>query len=336
MDAALWQKLETKERFIKQAISGKINARSIEDDTGLLNFAEQKAVLSGALGMRKFEADQRLRELRAEERAWRKSMADASNTVRWATSDIQSGENSLVKMQEVSQIVTGWNEQVVFQMNGRTATSAKDAIALLKEVFDERLKLICSFSNPLVNPRATAPIGKATFNGAEIELGQPAINERITETKLALRWRMEVPITFNGMAVGTANAPGWVLNKLQEFPLLLQGRIEHTRRSIERSHAEIKAANAEMTKPFPKAAALEAALHEHAEVMSLLSQESRVTQEPEIQPEPVQEVVAPPAKRRVRVRRSLDQELDETSGTSQRPAAAVAAPVAQKPKVRIR
>jgi hypothetical protein len=157
----------------------------------------------------------------------------------------------------------------------------QEATALLKDVFEKRLELICTFADPTKNPRATAALGKARFNGTEIELGKPEIIERLGETKLALRWQMSVPITLNnGTSVGNGNAPGWILRRLQDFPLNLQDEIQRTEHTLKRCREQIKAATAEMEKPFQKSAELEAALQEQAEVMCLVSQGNKTVQTP--------------------------------------------------------
>lgn len=65
LDSALWQKLETKQRFITLALSGKFRGREIEEVDEILSLAEQRAVLSGRYGQEAFELDTRLNELRA-------------------------------------------------------------------------------------------------------------------------------------------------------------------------------------------------------------------------------------------------------------------------------
>jgi N12 class adenine-specific DNA methylase len=50
LDSALWQKLETKQRFITLALSGKIVGRELEEVDEVLTLAEQRAVLSGPYG----------------------------------------------------------------------------------------------------------------------------------------------------------------------------------------------------------------------------------------------------------------------------------------------
>lgn len=102
LDAALWQKLETKDRFIKQAVSGKESARKIEDDTGLLNFAEQKAALAGPDAMAKFQLDDEARRLSNEARAHRERGFDLRQSARAAEETLKRDEAFLPKAAKIS------------------------------------------------------------------------------------------------------------------------------------------------------------------------------------------------------------------------------------------
>lgn len=267
LDAALWQKLETKERFIKQAISGKINSRSIEDDAGLLNLAEQKAVLSGPLGMRKFQADQRVRELEAEERAWRMSLADAGQNARKAARWRALAEETLAEAERNLQVVAGWDS---------APFNAEETQKQVNAMFEERLKLVRTISNPDTSPRATAPLGRFFYKGTEIELGKPKIIERFGEAKPENRWRLEVPVLVGGKSIGDASSAGWVLRRLEDYPGNLRDAADRARRDIVRYREQETAALAQLEQAFPKQAELEAALAEQAEVMRLASEKRSV------------------------------------------------------------
>ena len=102
LDAALWQKLETKERMIKQAVSGKVNARVIEDDAGLLNYMEQKAALSGADGMLKFELDEKVRQLKNDFRANRNRQFDLQRGITRANETIAHSVSELPSFREIA------------------------------------------------------------------------------------------------------------------------------------------------------------------------------------------------------------------------------------------
>jgi len=66
LDAALWQKLETKQKFITLALSGKVVGRELEESQEILSLAEQRAVLSGPFGQKIFELENKIRELELE------------------------------------------------------------------------------------------------------------------------------------------------------------------------------------------------------------------------------------------------------------------------------
>ena len=62
--------------------------------------------------MRKFQADQLVRELESEEYAWRRSMAEASQTIRRAQWQIQDKETALTELHRLAQVAKTWNEQI--------------------------------------------------------------------------------------------------------------------------------------------------------------------------------------------------------------------------------
>lgn len=92
LDSALWQKLETKQRFITLSLSGKIAGRELEEVDEILSLAEQRAILSGPYGQELFELESRIRELNASEQGHSANVRARNFEIRAAKDGLRQAE----------------------------------------------------------------------------------------------------------------------------------------------------------------------------------------------------------------------------------------------------
>lgn len=104
-DAYVWQTLETKARFVAQAMHGNITARSVEDvENAALSYAEVKALASGnPLVMEKAGLDAEIAKLSARKANWIGNMRDKLNAAKYATWEIERVEERIARYKEIAQ-----------------------------------------------------------------------------------------------------------------------------------------------------------------------------------------------------------------------------------------
>lgn len=135
LDAWMWQALESKAKFIAQAMRGDVGVRSIEDaELAALTYAEVKALASGnPMVLRKAEVDTEVARLSLLKTQWRSS--------RWRFEDIKATRPSyIVKaiqrrdgvQADMAALAAQSSEEKVFVVNGkRYADSDEGAMQLL-------------------------------------------------------------------------------------------------------------------------------------------------------------------------------------------------------------
>lgn len=269
LDAALWQKIETKTKFTKQVLSGKINSRSIEDDAGLLSLAEQKAVLSGPLGVKKFNADTKVRQLENEARAHQATIFDSKQQAYRLQRDQAYYADNKAELQKHQANIAGWSEKPFSaSVDGATFNDQKEASEAVKAMFEARVKLAGEVKNPDTSPAVNAPLGEITYKGSAIQLGKPKLSERIGELDPTKKFSMTVPLLMDGREIGEATSGNTTFNRLEEHPEAVAHKLEGYDRSIARIGKELDAVNEVANEKFPKQAALDKAYADQAEVMA--------------------------------------------------------------------
>jgi N12 class adenine-specific DNA methylase len=191
LDAALWQKLETKERFIKQAVSGAISARSIEDDTGLINLAEQKAILSGPEGLAKFNLDEKSRQLGNEWRAHRNRKFDIERRRGQAVSQLNRDRDALEPARREAEAAAPLAaDEQVWTVDGSEPATGEDARKLIDAAFKARRKIAGEKLRPAESEAVMAPL-RVTVNGVPLVLKPASITEDVANAnKPDLRWKI--------------------------------------------------------------------------------------------------------------------------------------------------
>lgn len=271
LDAALWQKLETKERMIKQAVSGKVNARVIEDDAGLLNYMEQKAALSGADGMLKFELDEKVRNLKNDHRAHRNRQFDMQRATGVANGTIESVDAKLPNARRSAKLVeplvavdpteVSWTFQDGDTVKGEPARKALDAM------FKERRKQAGQIKNAETAESIREPI-HATANGVPVVIEVAGVSEDLANAANPdLRWNIAWHAHFGTgetWAFYSSPHPGSVINQMPSRAQDIAIRPQSLESSKAQAAEDLTTFAKEMAKPFAQQDAFGQALVDQA------------------------------------------------------------------------
>lgn len=143
LDAALWQKLETKQRFITLSLSGNIVGRELEEVDEIMTLAEQRAVLSGPYGQQIFELETRLKELDAARSGFTTEAEARANEIRGAETHLRvmntqyaRVEPSLAKMARLGGIIQSDGIQIA--IDGQTFETKAETSKALDALFQSK------------------------------------------------------------------------------------------------------------------------------------------------------------------------------------------------------
>ena len=188
LDAALWDKIEFKERFIRQAMSGEMNARVIEEDEGLLSLAEQKAILMGADGLRFFQVSQEIEALVRERKAHDSLRERSVNNLSESKTKLEFAKAFNEKMTTaMGNLENKWDEDMEFgiELNNIKYEDTKKGIKALDRVFkahnksinNKRFKTLSELNN---DKKLREPLASVTVDGVEVELSHSVFRENLS------------------------------------------------------------------------------------------------------------------------------------------------------------
>jgi len=228
LDAALWQKLETKQRFAYAALSGKIKGRELEEDKTTLNLQEQRAVLSGKYGRRLWEINTRLDELRVSRFAHTQESDRRESEIANAKSHLGIMEARFARLapsvEKMRRLAAGIAEKGVnLAVDGQTfETKAATAEAVKAALDSSRESLSLS-----ADGRQTAPpVTSITVNGTPIFL-HPSVRVDSEWDETVQKMVQRSSVTFdlvtnaadadNDLTFGSVASPGTLLSRLEEL-----------------------------------------------------------------------------------------------------------------------
>jgi N12 class adenine-specific DNA methylase/DNA repair protein RadC len=229
LDAALWQKLETKQRFITLSLSGKIVGRELEEVDEIMTLAEQRAVLSGPYGQQIFELETRLKELDAarqgfedESRTRNMEIAGAANYLRVLTEQASRLQPSLAKMERVGASVQ--KDGIKIAIDGQTFDTKAETTKALDELMQSKRD---AFELAQENQRSTASdIASVTVNGIPVYLKSSTIIsyefDLETRKEIAIaktRWHLLASPSDSSedITFGTVASSGTLFARLEEL-----------------------------------------------------------------------------------------------------------------------
>ncbi len=242
LDAALWQKLETKQRFTTLALSGKISGRELEEADEVMTLAEQRAVLSGPYGQQIFELETRIKELntsfsghKQQEEDRRREIDAGKNHIRIFESGLERIRPSLDKMQRVADAIA--RDGVQIAVDGQTYDSKSATSDVIKTAIEAS--------------RGLMPITSIAANNIPIYL-HPASRRVVGEEKPIIEFMLLTGFgdTLEDLSFGKVTSPATLFARLEELGDTVSDILGGKERNIARSR---QIAEMEPLGPWPYA-----------------------------------------------------------------------------------
>ncbi|MEJ0096164.1 MAG: DEAD/DEAH box helicase family protein [Methylocella sp.] len=245
-DAFMWQKLDTKAKFIGQIISGAKGVRSAEDiDNPLPEAAEMKAAATGDMRiLEQAELTRKVNQLTAQRRSFESTQSRLSGSIKFlksrllhSASQIESAKTEAAKVQDVS----GDNFKINLSgVKGGEQTSREAAGAAVKKYFVEMER---SFMNS-----QDARIGN--YAGLEISArAQRVFNESNYGVRIQpfIRWeggevqsRESVFIDKDANLDGFTRRLDTMISEIKRRPAVLQEGIARDKADLAQSEGAMK------------------------------------------------------------------------------------------------
>ena len=132
MDAAIFQKILTKQRFIEAILEGNVNERVIEDESSDMALSAQEftALFSGNPDvMRKFELESEIKTLRIQKDSWRRQMRTSRDRLEKLTEKLDALEEILPlakeKLKELQEYAKTFEQNRKVEINGQLVADDK-------------------------------------------------------------------------------------------------------------------------------------------------------------------------------------------------------------------
>jgi RNA polymerase sigma factor (sigma-70 family) len=228
LDAALWQKLETKQRFSNAALSGKVTGRELAEDKGTMTLEEQRAVLSGKYGRRLWEITSRLQELDISRRANEREAETRSQEIRIAKRSLEAvqainerSQPSITKMRALSESIAA--NGTAISVSGQTFPTKVETIEAIKNAMETaRRSLKLTFEGQ----QTADPVTSITVNDIPIHL-RPVVRVDQQWNDDAQRMEQRGTVSFellafpvdaeNDISFGAVTSPATLLSRLEEL-----------------------------------------------------------------------------------------------------------------------
>jgi len=266
LDAAIWQKLATKQKFSYAALSGRFTGRSLKEDDGTLNLEEQTALLSGAIGFRIWEINNRIAELRLGWAANRQDVESrageierAKNHLRILERMVEESAPALDRMRTLASSIAknGTNitvngEKFETKVATTEAIAAAFAEALPPPIADkkegeagEKFELTDK-KEAAPSPVKTKPITAISVNGTPIYLYPEAAWETTGDKRQVFSLLSVAEDKARSFNFGTVTSPATLLSRLEELgetvEAIAEGQKNNAARTKELSEMPQKAA----------------------------------------------------------------------------------------------
>ncbi len=235
-DAYLYQMVETKQRFISQIMTSKDPVRSAEDvDETALSYAEIKALASGnSMIIEKMQLDADVAKLRLQRSSYNSGIFDLQDKLsKVFPKDIKEEEAR----------ISGLEADIITAQESTHPNEKGFSPAVIMGVeYTEKAeagKKILEVCKRITNPEAR-PLGE--YRGFQMEIGfDTAQKEFFIKLIGKLRYTISLGNDANGIIQRLDNGIG-----------SLQGRLEKCREALAELHKQVKIAEEEVTKPFPR------------------------------------------------------------------------------------
>jgi RNA polymerase sigma factor (sigma-70 family) len=277
LDAALWQKLETKQRFSNAALSGKVTGRELSEDKAILNLEEQRAVLSGKYGRRMWEIKSRLEELdrsrgaQQDDAARRQAEIDSARShLRYLEAANERIRPSIAKMESLASDIAANGTRITIDGQAfNTKTETAEAIKAALDASRSSLKL--SFDGK----QTAESVTNISVNGIPILLETTIrVDDQWNEEAQRMEQRSSVSFELlafaadaeNFISFGSVTSPATLLSRLEELGDTAKGLAASRENNLARTRA---IANMAQVETWPYQAEYDALTAERVEVEKL-------------------------------------------------------------------
>lgn len=260
-DTFMWQVLDSKSRFIKQAMEGRVDQRSFkEEDTEELTPAKVMAIASGNPHLlAKVQLDEDIAELERTRKRHEQAQVRFKQDARYIeTSRLPETEDRLARQQ------SDWSQV-------EATADEKFSITIRRKKYSERKQAAMDLT---VESAATA---KALAPGHPEKIGEIRGFEIYQGAMGAYLKRQE---TYSFQV--NDEEPAGTLRSLESVLRNIEGRVAQSQRLVNQAKADLATAKKEIGKPFKQAEQLTAKRTELAEVEAKLSAKKESTA---VQPE---------------------------------------------------
>jgi N12 class adenine-specific DNA methylase len=325
-DAYSWQTVARKAAFIAQVMRGRLDVREIEDiGDSALSYNEVKALAAGnPLLLDKAKADAELTRLDRLERSHvqsrtrlRYSIEQNERVIERTEREISSLEAAIAQRQDTR------GDRFRMAVDGRSYDARTDAGEALRDRLSRALESMSA--------------GERTIAGI-VELGGLRFDAMLWQTKMRTGYELtisEIPYAPVGGSLRSLldSQPTSLPIRLENRLAALDKNLADARAAIERSHAEIARATAQIDQPFPHREALGDARRRVIDLEHQLSELATGKPEPEqpdsdtssteaadaqAQPHPANAPLSEPSDEELGAERAADRRAAAASETSPR------------------
>jgi N12 class adenine-specific DNA methylase len=290
LDAAMFQKLATKQKFINQILRGDIQGRGFEDAANeqSLTFEEQMAAFSGdKRAMEKVGLENQVRQLEALKQGHFNQMRTARETIisltgRTIPYQTKRVEDAKRLKAEFGAAFDG--DTFTLEAGGKRANGRKEVVALLDKVFDRAANDTLAGATKVFGG-IEVPVGEMTLNGQGITLEGVARGDNksgiILPETVAIRWKFK-----SGGYGGTSRTGMGFFTSLASALERISAEQDQAARSLANEQRNLRELTGFVQQPFAQDAELETAKDKLAKLVAELEAESKAQNSPMQSAEP--------------------------------------------------
>jgi N12 class adenine-specific DNA methylase len=280
LDAAMYQKLATKQKFINQILRGDLTGRNFEDAANeiSLTFEEQMAAFSGdPLALEKITLENRARQLESLRASHIGAVAKARDELahlegRQVPETAAMLNKSKSRAEDYGKRFAG---EPTVTIGGKTYTGKKDGAAALEKVFGDAqgaLKgaLLTAAKGKSGTIEQSAHLGVIKVNGLDVDLSVRGVASG-DNANTVINYSIEGDSGQATTGAGFFQSLGSVVKNVGDRPASIQGNLDRMLRNITELRGFV-------TQPFDRQSELDSVGKQYAEVLDKLKAAGQATQ----------------------------------------------------------
>ncbi len=279
LDAAMFQKLATKQKFINQILRGDLQGRNFEDAANeqSLTFEEQMAAFSGdKRAMEKVALENQVRQLEAlrsghfeQQRKSRDSIENLrTRALPWQETQLEKARAEAARFNEVF----GRDTDYTLDTGKRTVTGRKEVVSALDEVFKAGREATLEAVRKGSFGDSAVDLGTVTLNGQPVKLTGLATADAkgvVNPDTIVVGWQ------FNGGTGGRSTSGAGFFMSLAAALERIQSEPERALRSLEGERRNLRELEGFVQQPFEREAELNEARAKLAQLTGELEAEGK-------------------------------------------------------------